>query len=277
MGPVRRARRVRATADDLRARAKLTTREAASRVGISAASLNRVEKGSRLSSPEEVSALLVVYDVSGVERQRVLCLAKEANATGWWEVGGDLPRQLPALITFESQATRITHFAPLLVPGLLQTPEYMRAVMERGDIPDGDADARVAARAGRQNLLTRKRPPIYRVIMDEAALRRPFGGAQTMAAQLRHIIDKARMPAVSVQVIPFAYGGYPIYGMYALLEFDKTTAIVHLEHKQASGFLDTPEDTAPFQNLTDRLAAAALGPADSLEFLASVATHYDRE
>ncbi|HEV2779594.1 MAG TPA: helix-turn-helix transcriptional regulator [Actinophytocola sp.] len=273
-----RARALAAELRDLRRQAKLNTRDAADRIGISSASLNRSELGTRMPPPEEVSALMVAYAVTGVARERVLALARAANPAGWWETGGNaLPKQLPTLITFESQATRITEFQPLVVPGLLQTHAYMRTLMQSGGIPDDEAEPRVAARAGRQTVLTRKNPPRYTTIMDEAVLRRPFGGRAVMAQQIRRIIELAELPNITVQVIPFDRGGYPIYGPFVLLQFAKALDIVHLEHKQASGFLDDPGDTAPFQPLTDTLKAAALGPAETSEFLAAVAADYDRK
>lgn len=272
-----RAMALAAELRNLRRRAKLTTREAAERVGVSPASLNRTELGTRMPSTEEVYGMMVAYKASNVERERVLQLARSADPAGWWETGGNaLPKQLPTLITFESQATRITHFQPLTVPGLLQTHTYMRAVMEDGGIPEADAEARVAARAGRQTVLTRKQPPRYLAIIDEAVLRRPFGGRKAMAEQVRKIIDVGELSNVTVQALPFERGGYPIYGPYVLLEFRKTPDIVYLEHKQATGFLDLPEDTTPFHPLTDTLKAAALGPADTREFLASIADEYDK-
>ncbi|GAB3437844.1 helix-turn-helix domain-containing protein [Actinophytocola sediminis] len=275
------ASRARALANELRElrrAASMTTRQAADALGISSASLNRNELGTRMPSPEEVSALLVIYGVHGVAKERVLALARAANPAGWWETGRSaLPRQLPTLITFESQATKITHFQPLTVPGLLQTQAYTRAVMESGGISDADAEMRVATRAGRQTMLGRRRPPRYLAIIDEAVLRRTFGGNRVMAEQLRRIIDLAELPNVTVQVIPFDRNGYPIYGPYVLLEFGKAPAIVHLEHRQASGFLDQPEDTDPYQPLTDMLATIALDPADSARFLADIAAEYDKK
>lgn len=276
------ASRARALANELRElrrAAGMTTRQAADALGISSASLNRNELGTRMPSAEEVSALLVIYGVHGVARERVLALARAANPAGWWETGGTtLPRQLPTLITFESQATRITHFQPLTVPGLLQTHAYTRAIREAAGAVEADTEAQVAARAGRQTVLTRpKNPPSYEAILDEAALRRPFGGREAMADQLRHILTVAALPNVTVQVIPFSRGSYPLFGPYVLLEFTRAPAIVHLEHKQASGFLDQPEDTDVFRPLTDTLKAVALEPADSTEFLASVAAEYDEK
>lgn len=273
-----RARALAAELKDLRRQANLNTREAAKRIGISPASLNRTELGTRMPDPEEVSALLVVYGVAGLDRERVLEMARAASPSGWWETGGTpLPKQLPTLITFESQATRISQFQPLVVPGLLQTHAYMRAVMESGGIRDVDAEARVAARAGRQTVLTRKHPPRYIAIMDEGVLRRPFGGRAVMVEQIHRIIELAQLPNVTVQVLPFERGGYPIYGPFVLLEFAKALDIVYLEHKQASGFLDQPEDTSPFQPLTDTLKAVALGPADTCEFLAAAVAAYERK
>jgi transcriptional regulator with XRE-family HTH domain len=273
-----RARALAAELKELRRQAKLNTREAAERVNISSASLNRTELGTRMPTIEEVSALLVVYGASGVARERVLEMVRMAKPSGWWEIGGSaLPKHLPTLINFEAQATGITHFQPLTVPGLLQTHAYMRAVMDRGGIPYDEAEPRVRARAGRQIVLTGDKAPRYLAIMDEAVLRRPFGGRRVMAEQIRRINELAELPNVSVQVIPFERGGYPIYGPYVLLEFGKAPDIVYLEHKQTSGFLDQPEDTGPFQPLSDTLKATALGPAETSEFLAGIAEEYEKE
>lgn len=130
------------------------------------------------------------------------------------------PEQLSTLITFESQADRIFDFEPLLVPGLLQTHAYMRAVMERGGVPEEDAELRVSVRAGRQTVLSRKHPPKFHAIIAEAVFRRPFGGPDVMSAQIRHIRAVAEQPNITVQVIPFSRGGYPIYGPY-MFEFER--------------------------------------------------------
>ena len=131
-----RARALAAELRDLRRQAKLNTKDAAARIDVSPASLNRTELGQRMPPPEEVSAMMVAYGVTGVAKERVLTLARSANPTGWWEIGHNaLPRQLPTLITFESEATRITHFQPLVVPGLPQTHAYMRALMHSSGFP----------------------------------------------------------------------------------------------------------------------------------------------
>ena len=257
---------------DLRVKAGLTTREAAKLIGTSPSSLNRLENGGKVIAAEDVSALLVAYGVTGVKRGELLGLARESDIQGWWETGGSLPRQATALITFEAQAARIVDASMLLVPGLLQTAEYARAVMTATGVTGSEMEAMVSARLGRQAVLSKPRPPAYLAIIDEAVLRRPMGGAGVMAAQLRRIVEATRKPHLDVRVLPFARGGHTgLDGAYVLLEFAAERPIVHLEHKRSGLFMDEPDDVSPFQTATDTLVATALGPADSTEFLASVA------
>lgn len=115
---------------ELRTVAGLNTRDAAKLIGMSASTLNRLENGGKVIHPEDVSALLVAYRVIGPERERLLSLSREPHQPGWWETGGTpLSRQLPALIRFEAEATRITNVFMELVPGLFQLSAYMRAFM----------------------------------------------------------------------------------------------------------------------------------------------------
>ncbi|TCP53980.1 helix-turn-helix protein [Tamaricihabitans halophyticus] len=263
---------------DARLEANLNTRDAAKAIGVSAATLNRMENGNRAVSPEDVAALLAVYGVTGLERERVLDLARKATQPGWWEItSGSLPEELPALITFEAEATRIVHAAMLRIPGLLQTAEYTRAVMTTTGVPDEEANTRVSARLGRQAILSKAQPPQYTAIIDEAALRRPIGTTGLMIGQLRKLIASAQQPNIDVRVIPFAHGAHTgLDGSYVLMEFARARDIVHLEHKRSSAFVDQPEDVAPFHEATDTLLRAALGPADSADFLADIAADYDQ-
>src|SRR3981081_1503286 len=167
---------------DLRAQAGLNTRDAEKLAGMSASALNRLENGGKSISPEDVSALLVAYRVTGLERARLLNLARESSFPGWWDKGGGaLPKHLPALISFESDATRIIHVSLLLVPGLLQTADYIRAFPASTGVTGPEMETRVATRLGRQAVLSKPDAPAYLAIIDEAALRRPIGGPEAMA------------------------------------------------------------------------------------------------
>ena len=132
-------------------------------------------------------------------------------------------------------------------------------------------------RLGRQAILSKPKPPEYVAILDEAVLRRPIGGRQVMAAQLRHIITAGQRSNVTVQVIPFGRGEHAgLNGSYILLEFSKARTLVHLEHRRSGIFLDEPEDVDPFIKITEILQETALDCTRSAEFLTSIAIEYER-
>ncbi|GAA4635020.1 helix-turn-helix transcriptional regulator [Actinoallomurus vinaceus] len=272
-----RARGLGAELRELREQSRLTTREVAKRLGWSASTVSRTETGQRNISSEDVAALLALYGVTGEERDRLLALARKANQPGWWETHDPgLPSQLTALIGFESQATRIIDMQLALIPGLLQTPEYTRSVMERTGVPDHEIEARVATRMGRQVIFSRPSPPEYLAIIDEAALRRPIGGRTVMLEQLGRLMQTTEHSYVSVQVIPYDRGAHAgLNGSFVMLEFATAPRIVHLEHKRSSLFLDEPEDVSPFTASVDTLRDMALDPAKSAEFIASIASDYE--
>ncbi|GAA0315435.1 helix-turn-helix domain-containing protein [Actinoallomurus spadix] len=272
-----RARGLGAELRELREKSNLTTREVARMLGWSASTVSRTETGHRNISSEDVSALLAVYGVAGRERDHLLALAREANQPGWWETRHPgLPAQLTALIGFESQATRITDVALIVFPGLLQTADYARAVMEAAGISAVHAETRVATRLGRQAALSRPNPPQYLAILDEAVLRRPIGGRNTMAAQLRHVLNVAERPNVEVRVLPFDRGAHAgLAGSFVVLAFPKAPTIVHLEHKRSSLLLDEPGDVTAFTEAADLIRNVAFDPIRSAEFIAKVAAEYE--
>ena len=272
-----RARGLGADRRELRDAKKLTTREVAKHLGWSASTVSRTENGMRNISSEDVAALLVLYGVTGKERDRLLTLARESDQPGWWETQHPgLPSQLTALIGFESQATQIVDVELILVPGLLQTAEYARAMLNAASVPGLQAETRVATRLGRQALLSRPNPPEYLAIVDESVLRRPVGGKAVMAEQIRHMCRAAERPNVTLQVIPYDLGAHAgLSGSYVLLEFAKARTIVHLEHKRSSLFLDEPDDIAPFVATVDTLRNVALDPVRSIEFLKSLTVEYE--
>jgi transcriptional regulator with XRE-family HTH domain len=274
-----RARGLGAELKELRAATGLSVRAVAERLGWTHSVVNRIELGKRKTTSEEVSALLVVYDVKGPERDRLLDLAREVEQPGWWETGqGGLPKQLPALIGFEATATRIVDAATVLVPGLLQTADYTREVMLSGLVSASEAEPLVAMRLGRQAVLSKREPPTYLAIIDEAVLRRPVGGPEVMADQLRAIAKASSRTNVTVQVLPFDLGGHPgLDGAYLIMEFAKAPTIVHLEHKRSSLFVDEPEDVRPFIDATARLRQVALGADETRRFLASLTAEYEQQ
>jgi transcriptional regulator with XRE-family HTH domain len=274
-----RARGLGTELRELREKRGLGLRDVAKRLGLSASSLSRTENGLRLTGIEEVAALLVVYEVTGPRWDRLLNLARDSDHSGWWETGHTkLPSQLTALIGFESQATRIIEAQLAIVPGLLQTADYSRALLQAGGVPGAETETRVAMRLGRQAVLTRPQPPSFLALVDEAALRRPVGGPAVMAEQLRHVCKLAERPNVSVRVIPFGEGAHAgMAGAYMVLSFTKEPTIVHLEHKRAGVFLDQPEDIGPYVAAVDTLQRQAFDAGRSIAFIASLATVYENQ
>jgi transcriptional regulator with XRE-family HTH domain len=273
-----RIRGLAAELKDLRAQAGLNIRDAASQAGLSTSKLNRIELGSRVIELEDMVALLVVYGVTGLERERLLAMTREANLPGWWETtDADIPKHVAALINFEAEATRIVHVALLRIPGLMQTPAYIRAVMASCQVIGTTMEARTATRLGRQAVLTRSGAPQFIAILDEATLRRPVGGPRAMAQQLRHVASLASFPHISVRVVPFERGDHiGLDGTFVTMEFARARPIVYLEHKRSSGFVDEPSDVAPFQEAVDTLLEVALDSPESVDFIAHIAAEFDQ-
>lgn len=137
----------------------------------------------------------MVYKVTGAEHKRLLTMAERSGERGWWEIIGGLSKESRTLIQLESEATSIFDFEPLLIPGLLQTPDYTRAVMRACGVQEPDLEGRVAARMGRQAILSRSDPPTFHTIVDEPALRRVLGNRTAMARQLHRLLEAVDYPS----------------------------------------------------------------------------------
>ncbi|CRK60584.1 hypothetical protein [Alloactinosynnema sp. L-07] len=272
-----RARALAAELKQLREDSGLTTVQIAARVGMSAPVLNRSENEKRIPNPEEVSALLVVYGVGGKERKRLMDLARQANSDDWLEFVSDEPdpSNMP-LSFFEQQASLISHFNPLMIPGMFQTAAYAHAVMRDAGLEPEDAEARVTARMNRQMMLHKPNGPHYLAIIEEAALRRPIGGKPLLAQQIRGLMETAKLPTVEIRVIPDRWTGFVPHGAFSLLEFRKATPLVFIEHLTFRGFIHRPDDTRPLQALRDRLVTISMGAGETVDFLTHVVADLER-
>ncbi|MEU5845120.1 MULTISPECIES: helix-turn-helix domain-containing protein [Saccharopolyspora] len=274
-----RSARARGLGAELRAarlKTGLEAQEVGKRLGWSKSTMSRVENGMRRVNETDVSAVLAVLGVTGDEREKLLSLARELDQPVWWETGSTtgLPTQLTALLGFERDAHRITELSITLVPGLLQTHDYARALMLGGGVSESDVDARVAIRRGRQDIITRRNPVQFVAIIDQGALLRPVGDSTVMADQLQQLIKAAALPNVEIRMLPF--GVHPgIDGSFSLFEFPKAPSIVHLEHHRSSGFLDEPEDVSAYVTLRDNVLSTALSVDESVELLSQSADEWE--
>ena len=273
-GPTVRTRRLCRELKRLRTDAGLNVDEAGRRAGLSGPTISRIESAKRGMTVDEVEKLLDTYQVPVPQQREYLEMAERAAERGWWQAyGSALTDATQTQIALEEDATTITNFEPVVVPGLLQTAAYARAVISTGWIQAArKIEAKVAARMARQAILTKPAPPRLVAILDEAVLHREVGGRGVMARQLRQLIDAATtQPNVTVLVIPFTVGAHAATeGPFAILEFGVEPGAVLLEGKTADLFLEEDDEIAAYQDTASRLQQSALEVDDSVALIERV-------
>jgi transcriptional regulator with XRE-family HTH domain len=231
--------------------------------------------GRRTIRELDVAAFLGACGVTGAERDRILELCREQDTPGWFQPHGSrLPKQLITLIDHENKAVAISDFQPMVVPGLLQTADYARALIrETGIVSPGEIDDRVAARLARQSLFSRERPARFAFYMHEFALRLPVGGPVVMREQLEHLLRMAHRPYLSLRVVPAARGGHAgIAGAFKLMEFAEFKPVAYLDSETACIFLERNEEIAAYRQILTALAETALTERESTQLIAALAT-----
>jgi transcriptional regulator with XRE-family HTH domain len=269
-----RSRQVAAELRTLREQAGLSGAEVAKLMGMSPSKISRIETGNSGLQIEDVAALLGLYQVPAATRDELLDLVRRAEERGWWTRQPGLPKLWRTLIDFEAKATRIQNYEALVVPGLLQTAEYTRAVIQ-GIAPTVSAtelDSLVAARMARQALLTRASAPQFFAVVDEGALRRPIGEPGVMHRQLHHLLVVAEQPHVTLRVVPLAAGTHAgLRGPFMILEFDEEPALVYLENHGTVMFLEEEADLSSYRVALGNILQVALAPAATIELITQVA------
>ncbi|MBB5826145.1 MULTISPECIES: helix-turn-helix transcriptional regulator [Micromonospora] len=251
------------------------TREGAGwEIRSSESKISRMELGRVGFKERDVADLLSLYGVTdATEREALLKLARDANSPGWWHRYGDvLPSWFQSYLGLEAAAALIRSYEVQFVPGLLQTPEYARAVVLLGHRGAGadEIDRRVSLRMQRQELLRRPRPPQLWAVVDEAALRRPIGGPQVMHDQLTALIEATRASHVRLQIIPFDAGGHAAAGgAFTILRFGDQDLpdIVYIEQLTSAIYLDKREDLDYYAAAMERLCVEAEPPERTPELL----------
>ncbi len=255
--------------------AGLTGKQAAQMLSWSPSFVSLLLSGKRGASEVDIAAFLGVCRAKGPERDRLLALRREQDTPGWFQQHGSrMPKQLVTLIDHENKAVAISDFQPMVVPGLLQTGEYARALIrETGNVPPDEIDDRVAARLARQCLFSRDYPARFTFYLHEFALRLPVGGPAVMAEQLHHLLRMSRRSYLTLRVVPAARGGHAgIAGAFMLMEFAEFKPVAYLDSETACLFLERPEEIAAYQRILGVLAKTALGEGQSTELIAALAT-----
>ncbi|HEV8561329.1 MAG TPA: helix-turn-helix transcriptional regulator [Actinophytocola sp.] len=256
--------------------------EMAHQLGWSPSRVSRILSGKRGGSSVDVATFLAVCGIRGEERDRLMTLTLDQNDPGWLQNhGARLPTQLLTLIDHETKAQKISQLELNLIPGLLQTGEYARCLIEEaGTTPPGEIDARVAARLGRKNVFSRRQAPLCIFYVHEFALRLPVGGPVVMSGQLHELLKVSVRPSIMLRIVPAARGAHAgINGSFQLLEFRNIKPVVYLESETSSLFLERPVEIDSYRTILSALDATALPEGQSREFIAGLAMelYSDRE
>ncbi|MDH3036303.1 helix-turn-helix transcriptional regulator [Streptomyces sp. TRM75561] len=256
--------------------AGLSQDQAARSVGFSGAKLSRIEsgKGRRPPTETDVRALLELYGTDDYEASVLLKLLQRAGEPGWWQRYDKrlMPEWFDRLVGLQEAAATIRTFEIQYVPGLLQTADYTRAVVERGlpNAPAGEVQRRVELRMRRAQLLLREDAPQLWAVIDESVLLRVLGDRTVMRDQLDHLAKMAQRPNVTLQIVPLnvtnaSAPAIPV--TYLRFGGPDLPDVVYLEHIRSANFLEDRDETEEYRIVLDRLADEALTPRESVEML----------
>jgi DNA-binding XRE family transcriptional regulator len=274
-GPTVRRMLVGSRLRRLRIEAGISREQAGEAIRASEWKIHRLENGQVGFKERDIVDLLTLYGADPGEVAAVVGMALDANDTGWWHQYGDvLPQWFRAYVDLEQAASIIRSYEGQFIPGLLQTDDYARSVIGRGlDEAASDIERRVQLRAARQAVLTRPGPPRLWAVVDEAALRRPVGSPEIMRAQLERLIEAARLPNVTLQVLRFGVGAHPaMVGAFSILRFADVDLpdVVYLEHLTGAIYLDKREDVHQYLHVMENVCVRSAPPDDTPDILAGI-------
>ncbi|GAA5081753.1 helix-turn-helix domain-containing protein [Streptomyces similanensis] len=261
VGQVVLGRRLR----ELREAAGLTREEAARVLRVAPATVRRMELAEVALKIPYVQVLLTTYGVSEEESAGFVRLAEEANQPGWWQRFHDvLPDWFSLYVSLEGAARLIRCYEPHFVPGLLQTEEYARAVLEAGTVGQGGRESierHVSLRMARQELLERPDPPHLWVIVEETVLRRPVSPRpEVMRGQLDKLLELTERDRVTLQIAEFADGPHPgTYAPFSLFRFAEPELpdLVYTEYLTGALYLDSRSEVAMHLEVLDHMTTRA--------------------
>jgi transcriptional regulator with XRE-family HTH domain len=275
--PVVQRRRLRTELRRARQGAGLTQEQVAEAMEWSLSKIIRIETGNVGISTNDLKALLRHYRVEPERIDELVVLARVARERDWWSVYRDVANPgFLQLIGYESAAFITRNFETLLVPGLLQTEEYARALLTEWEegAPER-VEALVDIRMRRQELLDRPDPPLLFFILDEAVVRREIGGRAVMCSQIRRLVELAARPNITVELVPFSAGTHPgLKGPFVIIEFPDPADDDVLYVENARGDLisrDVPEEGLAYREAFEQLRRVSLGPEDSVSYLSVLA------
>ncbi len=285
--PVRR-KRLGSELRRLREQARLTCEDVGRQLDCSGTRISRIETGRISARPGDVREMLELYGVTGAHAESLVQLARDARRKGWWQAYGPvIPPWFESYLSLASEAAGIREFAPMILPGLVQTEDYARAQLagaagsaaaegQPGTAPD--IDGQVALRREWQARLNRPDGPQLALVIGEGALRTWAGGPEVMRAQLDYLQELSALRAVSLQVLPLrSAAAVHAVTPFTILDFaDRADPpAVYVEYLTGSLVLDAADEVRRYAAVFGELRSGALGTADSTKFIGQLAGHPD--
>jgi transcriptional regulator with XRE-family HTH domain len=263
----------------LREAAGLTGEAAAVSLGWSSAKVSRIETARTPVAASDLPPLLALYGATGAEAERLEWMAQTARERGWWRIyADDLPSEYTTYIGLEAEASSVTYYLATVLPGLLQTEDYARAVLQSIILlPPGEVERRVQVRRTRQRRLDETDGTSLNLlaVLDESVLRRRVGGLEVMRDQLGHLVDLAGHPNIAIQVLPYSAGAHAATsGPFTILTVPhyRDTEIVYVELMGGGLFIEDEQEVYRYTLVIDDLRAAALDTAESIAFINKIIT-----
>ncbi|MGH3526759.1 MAG: helix-turn-helix domain-containing protein [Pseudonocardiaceae bacterium] len=285
-GPVVPRRRLGAELRTLREQAELTIEDVAKELECSVSKVSRLETGQGIPKSRDVRDLLDRYGVTDqAHRDRLMRWVREGNRQGWWDDFSDvlapdprdplLPDNPSRYVALEQDASELRSFETTLVPGLLQTEDYARAVISALSTADREAtDRRVELRMRRQDRLYAAEDPLtVHMVLDEAVVRRQMGGEQVLRVQLERLLADAQRSNITVQVLPFGSGAHPsVAGSFTVLAFPDSddNDLVYIEGHLGDLYLEKEHDVGVYQQMFNVLLDMCMSAEQSAGLLATI-------
>jgi hypothetical protein len=276
-GPTVRRIRLGSQLRRLREASGVSREEAGYLIRASESKISRMELGRVGFKVRDVVDLLVRYGVEDeAEREALVTLARQANAPAWWHQYSDLlPTWFQTYLGLEEAASVLRVYEVQFIPGLLQTVDYMRAIMTRARprASESEIERRVRMRQNRQQMFARADGPHLWAVIDEAALRRPIGGTEVFRAQVKHLIAMADEPKITLQVVPFRLGAHSAEsGAFTIMRFPAPDLpdVVYVEQLTGALYLEKSEDVDSYSEAMELLSIASEPPGHTPDFLRGI-------
>lgn len=278
-GPSVRRRQLGAMLKQLRRESDKTIKDSAAWLGMGESNMSKIEGAKQQIKVQTVRALCQFYDVDASKADYLVKLANESNERGWWTAYRDtVPDWFRQFVGLEADALDLWNYEAELVPGLLQTSNYVRAITKaaRPDASEDDLEQYVELRRERQERIDGNHPPRLHFFISEAVIRRPLVDRDAWREQIEHLVESSKLDHIDLRIVPFSAGPHSgMLGSFVMMQFpeEEAPAFVYIEHERGAVYQEDPGDTDRYTVIVAELEGVSLSPEDSREMLSEAAAN----